>query len=154
MSRKAAEDFRHEVGTAGPDAGLDAEFDAAVEEFRIALDSAANRPEGFWNHQRASVISRTDGRPPRPLWRMALVWSVTIVFVVIVVGIVLDRPQAAPAPDLAVGYDQELLVDVERSLDREVPEPLEAAFLLTAEIKRNSPTLDSGGRQNPGTVGR
>jgi len=80
--------------------------------------------------------------PTGTLGLVALVWAATVVFVVIGIGIVLDRPQAAPAPDLAAGYDQELLIDVERSLNQEVPEPLDAAFLLTAEMGRGSPATN------------
>jgi hypothetical protein len=67
---------------------------------------------------------------------------------------VLDHPQAAPAPDLAAGYDQELLVDVERCLDREVPEPLEPAFLLAAELGHGSTTAGADERQTPGRRAR
>jgi hypothetical protein len=124
----------------GMDSALDAEFDTAVTEFRSVLQAASRRPEGFWSTQRDSVMSKLAGRQTRPAWRVALVWTATAVFVVAGIGILLDRPQAAPPPDLAAGYDQELLIDVERSLAQEVPEPLDAAFLLTAEMERGSPT--------------
>ncbi len=136
MSRETADEIRCEVEPADAESSADAEFDTVVAEFRSAVLLAAERPEGFWNLQRASILSKAAGRPPRPAWRVALVWAATVAFVVIGIGIVLDRPQAAPAPDIAAGYDQELLIDVERSLNQEVPEPLDAAFLLTAEMGR------------------
>lgn len=142
MNRKTADDIRREVAAAESDPGMDAEFDTAVAEFRSEVLAAAQRPEGFWNSQRAAVLSQAAGCRPRPAWHVALVWAATVVFVVIGIGIVLDRPQAAPAPDLAAGYDQELLTDVERSLNQEVPEPLDAAFLLTAEMGRGSPATN------------
>jgi len=143
MSRQTVEDLHRKLETSEPDPGFDAEFEAAVTQYRTEVRSAANRPEGFWDVQRASVLRRVAGPPPRPVWRVALVWAATVVFVVIVIGIVLDRPQAAPAPDLAAGYDQELLMDVERTLDQEVPEPLAPALLLTAEMEHGPPTRDA-----------
>jgi len=143
MIRKTADDLRREIEATDPDPGLDSEFDTAVTEFRSAVRAAARRPEGFWNVQRVSVLRKVAGRPPRPAWRVALVWTTTVMFFVIGIGIMLDRPQAAPAPDLAAGYDQELLIDIERSLDREVPEPLDAAFLLVAEMGRDSSTTSA-----------
>ena len=139
MSRTNTQDTHREVEAAESDPRPDAEFEAAVTEFRSAVLAAAKRPEGFWNVQRASILSKVAGRPPRPVWSVALIWAATVVFVVIGIGIILDRPQAAPAPDLAAGYDQELLIDVERSLNQEVPEPLDAALLLTAEMERDAP---------------
>ncbi len=45
-------------------------------------------------------------------------------------------PRGEPVvPDIAAGQDQELLLSVERSLDRETPESLEPALLLTAELE-------------------
>jgi len=143
MSREAADDLHRDREATHPDPGLDAEFDVALTEFRTAVHAAARHPEGFWNVQRAAVLSKATGRKSRPAWRVALVWAATVVLVVIGIGIVLDRPQAAPAPDLAAGYDQELLIDVERSLDQEVPEPLDAALLLTAEIGRGAPAFST-----------
>jgi hypothetical protein len=140
MSRKTADDLRREMEAADPDPAFDAEFDTVVKEFRSGVQAASRRPEAFWNAQRASVLSKVARRPPRPAWKVALVWAATVVFVVAGIGIILDRPEAAPAPDLAAGYDQELLIDVERSLDQEVPEPLDAAFLLTAEMGHRSST--------------
>lgn len=143
MSRKTAEDTRRETEAAGPGSCPDDQFDAAMTGFRGAVLAAAERPEGFWKVQRASILSRVAGRPRRPAWTVALVWAATVTFVVIGIGIILDRPQAAPAPDLAAGYDQELLVDVERSLDQEVPEPLGAALLLAAEMERVAPVTNA-----------
>ena len=143
MSRTTAGNIRREIGAAEADDDHDAEFDTAVTEFRSAVLAAAQRPEGFWNIQRASVLGKMAARPQRPAWSVAMVWAATIMFVVIGIGIVLDRPQAAPAPDLAAGYDQDLLIDVERSLNQEVPEPLDTAFLLTAEMERGSQATDA-----------
>lgn len=143
MSRKTADDIRPEIELADAEHRPEAEFDMAVAEFRSGVLAAAQHPEGFWNAQRASILRKAAGRRPRPAWRVALAWAATVVLVVIGIGIVLDRPQAAPAPDLAAGYDQELLIDVERSLNQEVPEPLDAAFLLTAEMGRGSPAANT-----------
>lgn len=145
MSRKTADDCHREIELNDAEDKPDAGFETAVAEFRSEALAAAERPEGFWNAQRASILSKAAARrpPPRAAWRVALVWTVTVAFIVIGIGIVLDRPQAAPAPDLAAGYDQELLIDVERSLNQEVPEPLDAAFLLTAEMERASPAANT-----------
>jgi len=59
-------------------------------------------------------------------------------------GIFLLRVPAQPVPDYAGGYDQDLLVDVEQAVDRELPSALEPALLLYDEIKQNrqeKPTL-------------
>jgi hypothetical protein len=120
----------------------DAAFRAALDDFRRETLAAAQRPDGFWNTQHAAIMERTRSR--QPVWRIGLSWALATALVLFGFGLFLFRVPAQPIPDYAGGYDQDLLIDVEQALHREIPSALEPALLLSEEIEQNlnkKPTL-------------
>ena len=113
----------------------EAAFRAALDDFRNEIHLAAQRPDGFWNTQHAAIMERTQSR--QPVWRIGLSWALATVLVLFGFGLFLFRVPAQPMPDYAGGYDQDLLVEVELALHRDVPGPLEPALLLSEEIEQN-----------------
>lgn len=99
--------------------------------FRDSAHAQAEQPEGFWTRQRASAASRLSGRPAHPL-----TWAAAIAAAVLAAMLIPEpRPVAPPTPP--TDPDQLLLVSVEQAVNRQVPQALAPAALLTQEISRN-----------------
>jgi hypothetical protein len=103
----------------------------ATSALRDSARAQAEQPEGFWIRQRSSAASRISERPDRPL-----VWAAVIAAAVLAATLIHEpRPAAPPKPP--VDPDQALLVSVERAVNRQVPQALAPATLITQEITRN-----------------
>ncbi len=99
--------------------------------FRDWARAAAERPESFWERQRLAVRDRIERAAKR---RRVLRRSSWAAAAVLVLGLTIAR--RSPRPPAASDPDHELLVAVERSLEREVPAALEPAALLAGELSR------------------
>ncbi|MBZ5496076.1 MAG: hypothetical protein LAP85_06705 [Acidobacteriia bacterium] len=113
----------------------DVQLEDALKEFRASAFASVERPESFWTAQLKAVLERMEQHRKVVPWRPLLTWGTAAVIVVAVAGIWLLSPRALPAPDFAAGYDQDLLVDVERLTDSQMPLALEPAMILADEIK-------------------
>ena len=105
---------------------------AALAGYGAAARDSALRPEAFWAWQRGAIAGRLAAQRT-PSHR--LVWAGALVCMVLVAAILLRQaPQipSAPPPD----PDHTLLVEVERSMRRNVPEALAPAGLLASEMNR------------------
>jgi hypothetical protein len=105
----------------------------ALQTFRDRVHAAAERPDAFWERQRQAVSRKIDrtlsAQRPRPAW------AFVSAAVIIALGLALFLERKEPVtPDFAAGHDQELLIKIERSLRKELPEALEPVLLLTAEL--------------------
>ena len=109
------------------------------EAFREAARTAAERPDRFWERQRAAVRQGIERSTARRLYVRRWSWATAATAAALVVALVLWRRPSAPLPHDA---DQELLVAVERSLEREVRAALEPAALLAGELSRAAETND------------
>jgi hypothetical protein len=106
-----------------------------LREFRRCARLAAERPESFWDDQRAAVSTRLT-HSVRSQWRrQALLWVPAAAAVVLCLFLFV-KDGSAPTPDFAGGADQDLLVGVERARDQEFPSALEPAALLTEEMEQ------------------
>jgi len=118
-----------------------ADVENALGEFGRAVRSAAERPDSFWDAQRAAVGARL-GQPGPAAWRRpALLWVPAAAAVALCL-VLFVKDGMAPTPDFAGGADQDLLVGVERATDRECPSALEPAAMITEEMEQ---TLKSTG---------
>lgn len=115
----------------------------ATSALRDSARAQAEQPEGFWTRQRSSAASRISRRRAHPL-----TWAAAVAAAVLAATLIQEpRPvvPATPAPD----PDQALLVSVEQAVNRQVPQALAPAALITQEITRNlKPT--GPGRQSKG----
>ena len=66
--------------------------------------------------------------------KSALIWVPVSVAALVCFFLFMEKP-GVPAPDFAVGADQNLLIDVEQALYRDCPEALAPAAALVQEIK-------------------
>ena len=106
----------------------------ALKEFRTAARAATAHEEEFWERQRRSVLAHAGERRHSFRLRPALAWIFAAVVVLIAINLRVEGPRALPAPDLAGGFDQDLLGDVTRLIDEDTPSALSPALLFVAEI--------------------
>lgn len=104
---------------------------SAVSALRRSAHAQAEKPEPFWTRQRAAAAARASQSPARPMtWAAALA-------VAVLAALLLQEPRPVVQPAPATDPDQALLVSVESALNRQVPQALAPAALLTQEISRN-----------------
>lgn len=100
-------------------------------------ESQAARPAGFWYAQRAAIAAQLGGRGlARP---RLVVWAGALAALTLTAGMLPQAPQIGSAPDYTASRidaidDHELLMDVERSVQRTVPRALEPATALAQEM--------------------
>ncbi len=119
----------------GRDAAGDFPEEQVASCLRRAADSSVSaRPDRFWAEQRLAIVSRLPQQRPGES-RPVLIWATAALLAVIAIGIWVDSPRAVPQPDFAAGYDADLLSDVRRLVDAEVPLALEPALATEAAEK-------------------
>ncbi len=101
---------------------------------RVAASAVSARPDRFWTEQSLSILSRIPQRRTG-VARPVLIWATAVLLAVIAIGIWVDSPRAIPPPDFAAGYDADLLSDVQRLVEAEVPLALEPAITTEATEK-------------------
>jgi predicted anti-sigma-YlaC factor YlaD len=107
-----------------------------LAEFREVLHREAERPEIFWERH-ARVISARLARSERALqWN----WAAAVAAIVLFAVALSWTPAKAPQPAAQSDPDHDLLVEIERSLNRQVPRALEPASLLAQEVSRAAQT--------------
>ncbi len=104
-----------------------------LAEWKASAERVAERPEAFWRWQQRAIAARWSARPSRP----RLVWA-TAMAILVLVATLLTRQQPALHAVPPADSDDALLIEVHRSVRREVPRALEPALLLTQEIDRAS----------------
>jgi hypothetical protein len=112
-----------------------AELHEVVREFRDSVRLEAERPDLFWMRQRNEIMEKLQ-KPVAPKPRRSLLW-IPAAAAVLLCLIFFAENGKAPTPDLAAGYDQELLVEVERALSRNQPDALLPAQLIIQEMERS-----------------
>jgi len=104
-----------------------------LARYRQTVHAASHRPEAFWQWQRTTIATRRIGR----LGSRRLAWATAAVAVVLL-AILLIEKSSPPKPSAQSDPDHALLVDVERSVRRELPRALEPAALLAQEVSRGA----------------
>jgi hypothetical protein len=114
----------------------------AIEQYQLAARKSADQPESFWLRQRTSAVSRALGRRavPRLAWMTA-----AAVVTLAALSLVRQEPPTKPAPTATAQTqqaqaesDSALLADVQRQVQREVPEALQPAALLVEEMNQHA----------------
>ena len=115
--------------------GIESEqFKDSVRIFRASFRASAERPDTYWARQRAVISEGLRHPAHKSKWQPALLWAPASIVVLICLFLFTGKNKL-PAPDFAVGADQNLLVDVEQALYRDYPEALAPAATLVQEIK-------------------
>ena len=110
----------------------DERLTAAVQSLRAETQAAAERPEIFWQRQQAQILRRLDApaaTPPPLAWASAA----ALLLMAVLLSLPAKPPVAAvPPPD----PDHQLMLEVQQTLDRDVPDALAPAALLTQEMNQ------------------
>ena len=101
--------------------------------FRESLHSAAQKPESFWIKQREEILSSIRQPVPKRRVRLVLIWASALMTVLMGITVFIEKNKM-PAASFAAGYDQELLVEVERALNRNYAEALSPAAVFSDEL--------------------
>ncbi len=111
------------------------ELEGILHKFRDSVRAEADKPDFFWARQRNAIMSTLD-KPESPKRRRVLLW-IPAAAAVLLCMLFFAEISKAPIPDLAAGYDQDLLVEVERALNRSHPEALMPALLIIQEMEKD-----------------
>jgi hypothetical protein len=105
----------------------------ALRIFRDSLHSAAQKPENFWIKQREEILNSVRRPVHKRRVRVLLIWASALATVLLGVTVFIEENKM-PAASFAGGYDQELLVEVERALNRNYAEALSPAAVISDEL--------------------
>jgi hypothetical protein len=109
---------------------------ARLREAVTALRSSAVEPEAFWRTQQAEIRARLPLiRPVRSAPSMA--WA-ALAAAIALAGFLLSGGPTAPAPEVSVDPDHELLIEVERVMQSDGPVALQPASYLVGEISHEA----------------
>ena len=111
-------------------------FAAIVGAAREQTRQMACQPEAFWRRQREGIRARVSARQSAsPLRRW--MWVTASALLIWLASAILFRNSAPPVQStVRTDPDDELLLSVQQSLQNDVPQALQPAALLTAEIDR------------------
>jgi hypothetical protein len=123
----------HTTDGAVPESGSE-QFKDGIRIFRETFRAAAEKPDTFWARQREAISGGLRHPAHKSKWRPALLWAPASIAVLMCLLLITEKNKL-PAPDFAVGADQNLLVDVEKALVRDCPEALAPAATLIQEIR-------------------
>jgi hypothetical protein len=115
-------------------------LEADISAFSTAAREASDRPIHFWTRQSTQIHSKLASAKSS---RMGLGSRMTSAFVALALAafLLLERaPSPRPEPQVATGSgsDHELLLEVERALQRDTPAALEPVTLLVEDMSRTT----------------
>lgn len=106
-----------------------------LKSFRDAHHAAAERSAFYWKSRHGAILKKIQTPVSSTKSRHPLLWApaaATLLFCLIF--FLIDKNPLVP--EIAAGYDQELLLDVERALNRNCPAALEPLDILAGEMER------------------
>jgi hypothetical protein len=117
-------------------------FERELRGFGQSLRAASEKPDSFWISQRALIRESLRRTAPATRRRAVYVWAPAAA-VLVMCFFWFRAPRTIPTPDIATGFDQRLLVEVEQALKQSSPEALSRAGLITGEMQ-----MAVGGRRS------
>jgi hypothetical protein len=109
-------------------------FEHELRGFGQSLRAAAVKPGSFWIRQQALIRGRLRSTAPAMRRRTIYVW-IPAAAIVVICFFWSTAPRTTPMPDIATGYDQRLLIEVEQALKQSSPEALARAGLIAGEMR-------------------
>jgi hypothetical protein len=121
---------------------MDLEFEDlhdVLEAMRESHHTVTEKPEFYWKKQHNAILAKLDAPAVAPALKFRFAYlCIPVVAVVLLSLYFFPENGKAPTPDLAAGYDQDLLVEVDRALGRNYPLALKPAALLAKEIEQGA----------------
>ncbi|MEJ2246519.1 MAG: hypothetical protein P8Y80_10655 [Acidobacteriota bacterium] len=110
-----------------------------LEVMRESHHIAAEKPAFYWKKQQDAILAKLDAPATAPALKFRFAYvCIPVVAVALLCLFFLAGNSKTPAPDMAAGYDQDLLVEVDRALGRNYPLALKPAALLAQEIEQGA----------------
>ena len=114
---------------------LQQELTAFAESVRATADG----PGAFWTRQAAQIHARLSDEPSRKSWLFSRLIPAFAVLALFAVLLLQNSPSSRPITQTApTRSDHDLLVEVERALDRQTPAALEPMTLLVEDMSRTN----------------
>lgn len=105
-----------------------------LEELPALTHIVTQNTDAFWDQQRTAIWAKIDSIEPRRF--PVLAWASATA--VLVIATVLFSVAPTVPPQAQADSDHELMIQLERTLQTEVPVALEPAAMLAREITQNS----------------
>jgi hypothetical protein len=116
--------------------GAQKEFRSTLDRLRDSLHSAAERPDAFWARQHSAIMGKIEGTSKKPATGRQPVWALLVAGVILLLCLTqFPERDETYVLSFAAGDDQELLLEVERALNRPYPEALAPARHLSREME-------------------
>jgi flagellar biosynthesis regulator FlaF len=110
-----------------------------LEGLPASARTASQRPDEFWEEQRAKVWSRVTQAERTIAQRFPVLTWVAVASIITVGIFMLHREPAPQIRQTQFDPDHELLIEVERAMRSDGPEALEPAALLAQEMIQAQP---------------
>ena len=113
---------------------------ARLRETAAGMKAVADKPQEFWNWQRAAIRRQIAAMPAQAKSRIRrLAWAPALA-VLVLAGLLLSggTPPPAVETNVSVDPDHELLLSVEHAMRSNGPEALQPATYLVQEIKQET----------------
>jgi hypothetical protein len=104
-----------------------------LRKFRDLIHSETQKPESFWIKQREEIFDKILQPIPHRRYRMTPIWISALMTVLLCIVVFIEKNKM-PAASFAAGYDQELLVEVERALNKNYAEALSPVAVFSDEL--------------------
>lgn len=106
-----------------------------LRSFRDVHHTAAERSVFYWKSRHETIMKKIDTPVSCSKFRHPLLWIPAAAASLFCLLYFLPE-RRLPVPDIAAGYDQQLLIEVERALSRDYPAALESIDILARELER------------------
>ena len=134
-------DKREEHNSRIPDSIFEKESETECRDLQDVLKSfrdthhvAADRSVFYWKSRQESIMKKIQAPVSCSKFRHSLLWIPAAAALLFCLLYFLPE-RRLPVPDIAAGYDQQLLIEVERALSRDYPVALESIDILTRELE-------------------
>jgi hypothetical protein len=111
------------------------ELRPALEALAAWARDVAERPESFWERQRAAVWTRLAARRRQKLQRLGAVAAAVCLLLAALALVGVNRHPARTPPRAQTDQDRELLFRVEQTMQSDGPQALEPAALLVQQTR-------------------
>lgn len=104
----------------------------------VEAETLAEKPDAFWLAQRRQILTRAP--QPNSILAPRFAWAALAATVILALTLLLKTgPAVKPVPSqIAAENDQQLLVDVEQTLDSKLAPPLEPSGALVEAMTQNT----------------
>ena len=106
-----------------------------LKSFHDTHHNAADRSVFYWKGRHEAIMKKIRAPVLYSNFRRPFLWIPAAAALLFCLFYFLPE-RRLPVPDIAAGYDQQLLIEVERALSRNYPAALESIDILARELEQ------------------